>query len=866
MSRTPRALLDEIASLALLADAASPESLAPLPPLLAELEVERPDLGDPIATVLSALETGEVAMVSEAVEALQRAESAAPACSSSARQLVLSDWVEPAMLQEFLAAQPAVIEEIEGNALLLERGDGSKLAEIRRRIHTMKGEAGVLGLEDLERVCHALEDALESAGGSTRVDRLLRVKDWIGAALAAYAAGLLPDPGADAVLAELGGEPAPAVTAPAEAPAPASPAAGAPVGEGPASVERDTETVELIGEFLQESGEGLARADQILMNIERDGLSAEMVNGLFRVFHTIKGVSGFLELRDVTALAHTTETLLNLVRQGSHELKGASLDLVFDATASMRRLLDGVADAVSRRVAFPPAPELATLLADLERAIAGEPLPEPVLPAVQPGMKLGEILTGPPSGVPAETVARALSAQAETGRKLGEELVAQGVVEPKQVAQALRAQQLADGGGAAKIKETIKVDLDRVDSLVEMIGELVIVESMVVNLPEVAAIRSQVSRNYLNQLTKITRDLQGVGMRMRMVPVRGVFQKMARMVRDLSRKSGKQVRMVLSGEGTEMDRSMVEQIADPLVHMIRNSVDHGIEPAEERSRAGKSPMGVIHLSAYHEGGSIAIEISDDGGGLNRDRILAKARAQGLVAEGQSLTESEVNELIFMPGFSTAKQVTEISGRGVGMDVVKRNVEAMRGRVQIASTPGAGTSFKIILPLTLAIIDGMLVACGEERYIIPTLAIFESIKPDRSMLFSFAERGEMVNVRGETIPLLRLDRLFGIDGAVADPTQALVMVIESLGRKLGLLVDDVITQQQVVIKNLGSGLSDTRFVSGAAILSDGRVGLILNIEEIGSVFGERGGFRARRELGMTGLGSEPASASAPASAP
>jgi two-component system chemotaxis sensor kinase CheA len=848
MSRTPRALLDEIASLALLADAASPESLAPLPPLLAELEAERPDLREPIATVLTALEAGEVATVSEAIEALQRAERAPASPPASSRQLVLSDWVEPAMVREFLAAQPAVIEEIEGDALLLERGDGSKLAAIRGRIHTMKGEAGVLGLADLERVCHALEDALESAGGSARVDRLLRVKDWIGTALAAYAAGTLPEPGADAVLAELGAAPAPTPAAPAPAEEQATPAAAT---SEQASVDRDAETVELIGEFLQESGEGLARADQILMNIERDGLTAEMVNGLFRVFHTIKGVSGFLELRDVTALAHTTETLLNLVRQGSHELKGASLDLVFDATASMRRLLDGVADAVSRRVAFPAAPELATLLADLERAIAGEALPEPVLPAALPGMKLGEILTQPPPALPAETVARALSAQAETGRKLGEELVAQGVVEPKQIAQALRAQQLADGGGAAKIKETIKVDLDRVDSLVEMIGELVIVESMVVNLPEVAAIRSQVSRNYLNQLTKITRDLQGVGMRMRMVPVRGVFQKMARMVRDLSRKSGKQVRMVLSGEGTEMDRSMVEQIADPLVHMIRNSVDHGIEPAEERARAGKSPMGVIHLSAYHEGGSIAIEISDDGGGLNRDRILQKARAQGLVAEGQSLSDAEVNELIFMPGFSTAQQVTEISGRGVGMDVVKRNVEAMRGRVQIASTPGAGTSFKIVLPLTLAIIDGMLVACGEERYIIPTLAIFESIKPDRSMLFSFADRGEMVNVRGETIPLLRLDRLFGIEGAVSDPTQALVMVIESLGRKLGLLVDDVITQQQVVIKSLGSGLSDTRFVSGAAILSDGRVGLILNIEEIGSVFGERGGFRARRELGTAG---------------
>ncbi len=846
MSRTPRALLDEIASQVVLADPATPDAFAPLAPLLAELEALCPSLRDPIATALAALEASDPAALAEAVEALQRAERDSLAVPEEPAGLTLAAWVDPAMLQEFLGAQGSVIEEIEGAALLLERGDGSRLAEIRRRLHTMKGEAGVLGLEDLERVCHGLEDLLDSAGGSARVDRLLQVKDWIVGALAAYAEGALPTPGADAVLAELTANAAKAAVEP-----PAAGPASAGGAGAEAVVERDPETVELIGEFLQESGEGLARADQILMNIERDGLSAEMVNGLFRVFHTIKGVSGFLELRDVTSLAHTTETLLNLVRQGSHELKGASLDLIFDATSSMRRLLEGVSDAVQRRAAFPPAPELATLLADLERAIAGEALPEPTLPEARPGMKLGEILS---QRVPKESVELALAAQATTGRKLGEELVAQGVVEPKQVAQALRAQQLADGGGAAKIKETIKVDLDRVDSLVEMIGELVIVESMVVNLPEVAAIRSQISRNYLNQLTKITRDLQGVGMRMRMVPVRGVFQKMARMVRDLSRKSGKQVRMVLSGEGTEMDRSMVEQIADPLVHMIRNSVDHGIEPADDRARAGKAPMGVIHLSAYHEGGSIAIEISDDGGGLNRERILQKARAQGLVAEGQSLSDTEVHELIFRPGFSTAQQVTEISGRGVGMDVVKRNVEAMRGRVQIASTPGAGTSFKIVLPLTLAIIDGMLVACGEERYIIPTLAIIESIKPDPSMLFSFADRGEMVNVRGETIPLLRLDRLFGIADAQQDPSLALVMVIESLGRKIGLLVDDVITQQQVVIKNLGTGLSGTRYVSGAAILSDGRVGLILNIEEIGSVFGERGGFRARREQGVLAAGA------------
>jgi len=297
-----------------------------------------------------------------------------------------------------------------------------------------------------------------------------------------------------------------------------------------------------------------------------------------------------------------------------------------------------------------------------------------------------------------------------------------------------------------------------------------------------------------------------------------------------------------------MDRSMVEQIADPLVHMIRNAVDHGVEAADDRVRVGKPAMGVIRLSAYHEGGNIAIELSDDGQGLNREAILTKARNMGLIKDGQALSDVEVYDLIFMPGFSTAKQVTEISGRGVGMDVVKRNIEAMRGRVIITSTPGQGTNFKIVLPLTLAIIDGMLVACGQERYIIPTLAIIESIQPDPTMLASLTGKAEVINVRGEIIPLLRLDRLLGIAGAQQDPTQALVVVLESVGRKVGVVVDDVITQQQVVIKSFGAALSGTRFVSGAAIMSDGKVGLILNVEELGTLSDDRTHRARRAEVG------------------
>lgn len=397
--------------------------------------------------------------------------------------------------------------------------------------------------------------------------------------------------------------------------------------------------------------------------------------------------------------------------------------------------------------------------------------------------------------------------------------------------------------GGQKIRETLKVDLERVDSLVEMIGELVVVEAMVANAPEISSIVSQQVQRYLGQFTKITRDLQTVGMSMRMIPVRGVFQKMARMVRDLAHKSGKEIQLETSGDGTEMDRRMVEQLADPLVHMIRNAADHGIEPPAERVAAGKAPTGTIHLSAQHEGGSIVIEISDDGHGLSRERILDKARSRGLVSDGESLSDSDVFSLIFAPGFSTAEVVTEISGRGVGMDVVRRNIEGMRGRVSIESVLGQGTKFRIILPLTLAIIDGMLVACGSERYILPTLSIVESIRPTKDMLLTIGENVELLLFRGTTLPMVRLSSLFRVDDAEADPVRGLIVIVEAMGRRLGLMVDDVVRQQQVVIKSIESTLADSKYLSGAAILSDGHVGLILDVDALGSL-SDAARFRAR----------------------
>jgi two-component system, chemotaxis family, sensor kinase CheA len=576
----------------------------------------------------------------------------------------------------------------------------------------------------------------------------------------------------------------------------------------PTRAGRDAETVELFADFLAEGEEGLARVDEILLGAEKGELQDEQVNELFRVFHTIKGVAAFLDAREVTRLAHATETLLDGARTHRIELTGPVLEAVFEASTVMRQLLRQARDCVELDRVLPSYELMTELLARIAKAECGQVAEERPVLEISP-------------------VARVVESDPEPEPSVDLAVRGKAAAAPREREQAGRA-------SGARLRETVKVDLERIDSVVEMIGELIIVESMVVSAPEIAGLSSLKLRDYLGQLSKISRDLQGVAMRMRMIPVRGVFQKMARLTRDLSHKTGKAVELLQLGEGTEMDRSMVERIEDPLVHMIRNAMDHAIESVDERRAAGKPDVGTIRLSAQHEGGSIAIEIADDGRGLRREAIMAKARQRGLVGESaDQLSDEEVFALIFLPGFSTADKVSELSGRGVGMDVVKRSIEAMRGRIVTRSTPGVGTTFKLVLPLTLAIIDGMLVSCADETYVIPSLAIVESLQVSGAMVRTLAHRGELLQVRGEILTLVRLRRLCGITGPEPTPEESGVVIIESAGRKIALLVDEVVTQQQIVIKPLSSGLGNTDLLVGAAILSDGRVGLILNVDRLGA---------------------------------
>jgi two-component system chemotaxis sensor kinase CheA len=379
---------------------------------------------------------------------------------------------------------------------------------------------------------------------------------------------------------------------------------------------------------------------------------------------------------------------------------------------------------------------------------------------------------------------------------------------------------------------SIRVGIDKVDALINMMGELVITQSMLSDIGEKFDM-SQLERlrEGLVQLERNTRELQESVMRIRMLSIASVFNRFPRLVRDLERKLGKQVRLELHGEHTELDKTVLEKIGDPLVHLVRNAIDHGLESPEKRRAAGKSETGTLKLNAYHEGGNIVVQISDDGAGLNHAAIVAKAQQRGLVAPGQELSDAEVAELIFQPGFSTAAQATDLSGRGVGMDVVRRNVRDLGGTVGVRSVTGQGSTFTIALPLTLAIIDGLVTAVGDERYIVPLISIVESLRLKADKVRKIAGGGEVFLFRDEYLPMMRLYKTFGCAEAVSDIESGIVVVVEEDGRRVGLLVDDLLGQQQAVVKSLEAHYQRVRGISGATILSDGSVALIVDVSGV-----------------------------------
>ena len=379
---------------------------------------------------------------------------------------------------------------------------------------------------------------------------------------------------------------------------------------------------------------------------------------------------------------------------------------------------------------------------------------------------------------------------------------------------------------------SIRVSVEKIDELMNTVGELVITQAMLSQLGNaMEGPHAEKLRAGLAQLERNTRELQESVMRVRMLPISFVFSRFPRMVRDIAQRLGKQIDLKLTGEQTELDKTVLEKIGDPLVHLVRNSIDHGIEMPDARVAAGKPAAGTVHLDACHRGGNIAVEVSDDGGGLNKERILAKAKQRGLVGQNDILTDDQIHDLIFLPGFSTADKTTDLSGRGVGMDVVRRNVKELGGKIELKSEQGKGSRFIITLPLTLAIVDGQSVAVGNETYIIPLISIVESMRLKESSISRLSGRNEVFSFRGDYLPIIRLHELFGVEPRTRSLHEGLVVIAEGDGRRIGLFVDDLLGQQQVVIKSLETNYGRVEGVSGATILGDGSVALILDVTGI-----------------------------------
>jgi two-component system chemotaxis sensor kinase CheA len=589
----------------------------------------------------------------------------------------------------------------------------------------------------------------------------------------------------------------------------------APAEEAPSQAMSLAQDPELVSDFIVESREHLVNIESQVLTLERDPSDGEALNAVFRGFHTIKGLAGFLELWEVQKLAHEVETVLDRARNSQWTINPAGIDVILESADYLRRWLVHMDAVLHRTASEAPARDEALLL------------------------RIGRL-----SSEPDEGVSGGLAALAEAVSVRGEDPV-EGTAEPGGPAaggSGERAEEPAASPAAAaapaagRRQETmaVKVDTAKLDYLVDMAGEMVIAESLVRHDQELAALKNPLLHRKIAHLTRITAELQKTAMAMRLVPIGPLFRRMARLVRDLSRQFGKQVEMETQGDEIELDRTIVEELADPLMHMVRNSLDHGIGTPAERKAAGKPAAARLILKANHQAGQVVIEITDDGRGLNREKIVAKAVQKGLIASEEGLSDSEIYNLIFQPGFSTAAQVTNVSGRGVGMDVVRRHIEKLRGRIEIRSAVGEGATFLLKLPLTLAIIDGLVVGVGQERYIVPLFAIREMFRPTAETIWTVQQRAEMALVRGSLLPVVRLYRIFHVQPKSEDPLAGVLVVAEVEGQRFCVLVDELIGKQEVVIKALGETFKNVTGVSGGAILGDGRVGLILDLDRISKV--------------------------------
>jgi Chemotaxis protein histidine kinase and related kinases len=644
--------------------------------------------------------------------------------------------------------------------------------------------------------------------------------------------------------------------------------------------------------FFDEADELLADMEQHLLGLDPQEPDSEQLNAIFRAAHSIKGGAGTFGFTVLQETTHILENILDGARRGEMQLSTDIINLFLETKDIMQEQLDAYKTAQEpnaenfkyicealRQLALEAkgiAPEPAKVadvveIAAAPAAAAGLRLQLIDLKEKEPELMLEElgnlgtvsnVVKGTNSlevtidGVGKDDIVAVLCFvidEAQIHFPEGAAAVAAAPAEavaveapaPVQTATvtditppAKREAKRAAAPAKTSESSSIRVAVEKVDQLINLVGELVITQSMLAQRSgELDPVAHGDLLNSMGQLERNARDLQESVMSIRMMPMEYVFSRFPRLVRDLASKLGKEVELTLLGSSTELDKSLIERIIDPLTHLVRNSLDHGIETPEKRLASSKTAVGNLTLSAEHQGGNICIEVIDDGAGLNRERILAKALSSGLPVS-DSMSDEEVGMLIFAPGFSTAEQVTDVSGRGVGMDVVKRNIQEMGGHVEISSKQGKGTTIRILLPLTLAILDGMSVRVADEVFILPLNAVMESLQPTAEELKPLAGGERVLEVRGEYLPLVELWNVFDVQNAKTDATQGIVVILQSAGRRYALLVDQLIGQHQVVVKNLESNYRKVPGISAATILGDGSVALIVDVSALQSLNREK----------------------------
>lgn len=769
--------------------------------------------------------------------------------STQPSETEVAEGIDQDLLVEFIEKHSTLMEELEAHIVNLRyQAEDPELSEaalsksgeefdryLKAYVHNIKGDAGSLGLRGIAHACHEVEDALEGRPGQHLLEALLIFREWVGKCMREIAGGRNPSETSESFLERFTASVAAAKSAQfatdsseaptgntsavpeganldliaelladgigAEKPAAVTSAETVPESASAKGASQEGESYSLGGdpevfiEFATEAEDHLNGVEESVLE-SRGVYSSDSIAAIFRAVHSIKGASSYFTLAEVTENSHILENLLDDVRNGKRSLDEGLSEVILTYISLVREVLRRARPALVEGRALRWSEASSNFLARLKRIQAGE----------SAASKPGSSLPAAPDGTAGARSDEAASAKSSP-EKSGEE------------------------GEKLDVKQFVKVDTQRLDQLVDSIGEMCIYSSMLIQHCRALLGDHQGVLKTSSQVEKFSRDLQEIGMSMRLVPIRGLFQKMSRLVWDVSRKLGKEVKFHMDGEDTELDRTVIDKLADPLMHMVRNALDHGLESPDERVAAGKPKSGNVWLAASYAGGNIQIRIRDDGRGLNPEKLMKKAVEKGIISEHAKMDRREIYNLIFAAGFSTAAVVTDISGRGVGMDVVKRNIESIRGRVQIDSELGKGAVFTIELPLTLAVIDGFDVKVGQERFIVPTLSIVEFQRPVPDQIIRTLDRGETYQFRGRYLAVFRLARLFQVEGSRQSLEECIFLIVETGGEQVALVVDEICGTCSTVIKSLGEMFESGKGVTGGAIMATGDVALILDVPSL-----------------------------------